>query len=93
MNKTPQGTILKFQLQEAFIAIPKKAFVCHVAFQYGKPTVWAIVPPEAEGSSEYKRVVFIVTGFERTPVNGRFIGTLVSNDGNFVLHAFEIGGE
>ncbi len=72
--------------------IPFKATVAHVAFQRHLPTVWAFISDEDAAITRIipatRKVTFFATG-DDVPETLKFVGTILTQDTSFVLHAFE----
>jgi len=73
------------------ISLPKKAKVLTVQVQHGAIVMWVLVDPDAEVHN--REFLTIETG---TPItvydvkNLDYIGTVQLEDGNCILHLFEI---
>lgn len=78
---TPGTNVLRLPLGTEFLS---------VAMQRGTPTLWyrrPVFPPTMEA-----RAVYLTgTGHEFPEDDYRFIGTMMTEDHNFVFHVFEIG--
>ena len=91
MQTTPMK-VWKYALEvNEFISIDMpKGVVLSAKMQHEKVCIWALVMPEVE----YIRRHFFasLTGQELPEGNGKlnFIDTVMTDDGNFVFHVFEI---
>lgn len=68
--------------------MPVKSELLHVAFQHGVPHIWFRCCPDSPKETRY--LMFTGTGI---PIDGgeyKFIGTLLTDDQNFVFHVFEV---
>lgn len=75
------------------IEMPKGAEIVAVDTQFGKPTLWALVNPDAEAENRVLRI--FGTGH---PIKGnnwtlgasvKYLGTFQVQDGQLVFHVFE----
>ena len=78
------------------IPMPPGAFVLHVGIQRNnEPAIWALVNPEAHPASYETRVFYGLMTGENLPFDPlapgapQHRGTLLLDDGEFVLHLFE----
>lgn len=70
-------------------ALPLGTEILHVAIQHGEPTMWyrrPVIPPTLEN----RNFLLVGTGYEFPEGDYRFIGTMMSEDQDFVFHVFEI---
>lgn len=84
------STIYKYPLPAVgrnHLNMPAGAKLLTVQLQHGVPTVWAVVSDEPIES----RVIDLrMTGETLPPDPGEYIATVQMQDGNFVLHAFDV---
>lgn len=74
---------------ECFIELPIGAKVLSFQFQRRQPYIWCLVDTDIK--TEQRHFVLAGTGHDITAYNNlNFIGT--SQDGDYVLHLFEIDG-
>lgn len=66
--------------------MPKGAELLSVAIQRGVPTLWFRCDPDAP--KESRNLLLIGTG-QAFPGNWRFVGTMLTEDQNFVFHVFD----
>lgn len=86
--------IWKHQLKSRYketVEMPKGAKILCIEWQYGKATLWMLVDP-AEPLEE-RTIVSKETGAPFKSENHKYISTLLSRDGTYVLHFFEIIGD
>lgn len=84
-------TIHKYEIpltDRAEILLPGFWRVLSVGVQRGKPMLWAMVQPG--GKRTPLRLAICGTGDDAEGL-GQFIGTLILEDGELVLHVFEGG--
>ena len=85
-------TIWKYQLAtdvvQQEIDMPMEAEFLSVQLQRGVPCLWVAINPDAER----RKLGFewVPTGAE-TPELGVYVGTVLMDDGNLVLHLYETG--
>ena len=72
------------------IAMPVGAQVLSFADQCSRPTIWALVDPDA--ATENRRFLFAPTGgpIAEPPDRLKFIGTALFHSGSLVFHLFEV---
>lgn len=84
--------VWKFTLDvtgEQFVEMPADADLLHVAEQYGKLALWALVIPTGQRQVE-RRILVRGTGHSVWPFP--YVGTVVTAGGSLVWHVFD-GGE
>lgn len=86
-------TIYKYPLPagECAISLPAGAKFLHVAEQGGRVSIWAEV--ETDNPAQMRRIKSYGTGFEMLPENRaqhHFIGTFMTDGGQYVWHVYEI---
>lgn len=62
--------------------------ILDIQYQYGKPTMWAMIDADEKLVSSFKIAAF-GTGWEIPDVAKQYLGTLQDNDG-YVWHYFEV---
>lgn len=82
--------IWKYKLNESqstqTIEMPEGAKILSVCEQYGQPTIWAAVDPDAKKVG--RKIQLVATG-ELVELNGMsFVGTCVTGGGPIVCHVF-----
>jgi hypothetical protein len=70
-----------------WLDMPKGARILKLALQKGKPTLWAMV--DINANTETRKFNLYLTG---SPIvdEEEYIGSVLLDDGDFVLHLFEI---
>lgn len=69
------------------IFMPKGAKILSVANQRGEAVLWA----ECEGNEDVPHLIECrLTGFNHAS-GGAFVGTVLLEDGDFVMHVFDMG--
>ena len=91
-GKGTMRTIWKYQLEiegRAVVKMPKDAEILSVQLQHHKPTLWAIVDPDAE--KEERTIVIFGTGHPMpdSMAGLHFLGTVQTRGGGLVWHIFE----
>lgn len=86
---------LKFELHEAnetvTVKLPWGSQLLSVENVMGKVTIYYLRYESNFGTVVEKKILFARTGHMfALPVNHRFIGTVVFNAGEYVLHAFDV---
>lgn len=84
------NAIWKFQLdvlRVQNVPMPKSARLVHVAAQFEKPCVWAIVNPEEE--MEGRQIGILTTGELYRESDCIYIGSFMLDGGSFVGHVVE----
>lgn len=77
----------KFRLKPGSNYVPANCRILSVGAQHNVPVLWALV--DAGISTEFTvEVVAVVTGAPCSEGMGPFIGTVLLDGGNFVLHVF-----
>lgn len=69
------------------IAIPARSELLAVQMQYGTPTLWARVEPEARLVNRKIRI----SGTGHDSAEGHYIGTVQLAEGRLVFHVFDQG--
>lgn len=70
------------------IRLPLYSDILCVKEQYNKPVVYYHVDPNYLEALSGPKVVPVSTGY-KVPLGGRYLGTVLLNDGTFVLHYYE----
>lgn len=91
--------IWKYQLVSGMnrVSMPEQSRPLYVAAQHGKPTLWAQVDPTAPRRTRLIKAE--MTGFdfsiagEGSRAVAHYIGTLLLEGDNFVLHVYDHGDE
>lgn len=84
-GKDVNKEIWKFELKP-HIQMPKGAQLLSVAVQQGVAVIWALVDPNAP--RVFRELNIYMTGFPiKNP--GRFLGTILEENGTYVLHVFD----
>jgi hypothetical protein len=88
------STIYKYKLSASdptfYIMMPAGSEIVHVAVQHGSPYIWAEV--DTQHQPQERRFRFVATG-QSIPEKEdyrKYIGTFLLNDGDFVIHLYEI---
>lgn len=68
------------------IEMPVRSRVISCAMAQGIPSIWAEVTPEYP--KEHVMVHIVWTGAAEVPINARFIGTIVLDDGALVQNVY-----
>lgn len=86
--------IRKYLLDKSHTAIdlPHGTQVLSVANQKGKVAMWASVPSEPGPQEEYLFRSVCTGEVMESPAVGRFIGTVLLEDGEFVVHVWASKG-
>jgi hypothetical protein len=74
------------------IQMPQGAVILSVGMQRNFGVIWAIVDEDAPPVN--RKFEVLLTGStvpDATAVLGKFLGTLILGDGDFVLHVFDLG--
>ena len=82
--------IWKFPLENRVhnnVQMPKGAQVVHVAAQFEKPCLWALVDPDAE--PEVRRFGIAATGQNFDEAEAHYVGTFMLAGGAFLGHVVE----
>ena len=85
-------TIWKFELtttDEQVVTMPAGADILSAQVQHGTICLWALVD-DSQSTSEQRRINIYGTGHAVGHAIGRFVGTVMLDDGNIVLHVFEV---
>ena len=85
-------TVWKQELKPgvATYELPEGAQILSVAFQRGTPQMWYLCNPSPDHGQEDRVIVFTGTGHPLENVGAhKFIGTMLTEDQNFVFHVFE----
>jgi len=72
------------------IQMPKGARILSVQAQRNQVCLWAMVNPDPEIPSQTTEIEMHGTGHIFTEGNLKFIGTVLTENGNFVWHVFEV---
>lgn len=87
-------TVFKYPVnisgQVQAFSMPEGAQLLSLQLQRGRPTLWALVDPAAPMGM--RRFVFVGTGDNAVGAGMEYVETLQFNDGNLVLHLFEVLG-
>lgn len=84
-------TIHKFAIHHTGISevvMPRFARVISAHAQYNSIKIWAIVTPGQE--MDARRFAVLVTGDNEDVGHGKYIGTVLLYDGEYVAHVFEL---
>ena len=89
----PQA-IWKFTLEltdDQEIEMPLGSIILSTALQHGRIQLWAMVDTQIY-EKEKRQIAIIGTGHEMSSfkASGKFIGSAISETGNFVWHVFDI---
>lgn len=79
-------TVWKFKLASK-IQMPFGAQILSVALHEGKPVIWALVCPVEP--LVIRKFNILLTGEEINDSPGRFVGTLLYDEGKYVEHVFD----
>jgi len=71
------------------VDLPLGAKILSTQIQHGDVTMWYSVPDITIDTSCY-RFAFYTTGYDTIPMTAKYINTFQFNNGNFVLHLFEL---
>lgn len=83
--------ILKYPLENSYgnvIEMPEEAKILCVKTQYGKPTLWVVA--NLDNPLEKRTFILNETGSRVKNEIHKYIGTMLSKDGSYVLHCFEV---
>lgn len=83
-------TVWKFDLElvtEQALRAPGPLRPLRVAVQHGVPRLWALVAP-GEAEPVERTIVLVGTGFAEVDPGDEYLGTLLLNGDNLVLHVF-----
>lgn len=81
--------IFKYALEvqnEQVLEMPKDAWILDIQVQYGIPTLWALVDPEAVLTQ--RKILCVGTGHEVAPGSIGYLATVQM--GTLVWHFFEV---
>jgi hypothetical protein len=87
--------IHKYKVPESrgrfYMVLPAYARIISVQIQRSIPVMWAVI--DIEAPNEYRSFILVETG-ENLPdeiyTNSYYLGTLQLQDGDYVLHLFEV---
>lgn len=80
--------IYKYPIHENIeIELPADAQILSAQLQYGEPVLWILLDPSTPKTKRH--IIGVGTGHQ-VPDNSNYIGTFQLNDGDFVIHLFEI---
>lgn len=86
-------TIYKYEISKygrREIRMPKGAKILSTQLQHGEPVIWALVDTSAP--SVARNIDVHTTGSDvRDDDTSRFIGTLLLDDGKYVIHVLDLG--
>lgn len=71
------------------IDVPVDARFLHVAVQHGRIQLWALVDPSAP--VERRSIAVVHTGSIVIPPGAGYLGTVITDGGNYVRHVFDLG--
>lgn len=72
-----------------FLDLPAGSEVLTIERQYNSAVVYVVQPVEFSGR-DYVNIELVGTGAQFNFPSARYIGTVLLNNDNFVLHAFEV---
>ena len=86
--KPPNLKVFKYNLptSDGVIKVPMNINITSCQLQYGKPCIWAEVDPNEERTVDLS-IKYAVTGAD-VPDGHQHLGTFLTNNDNFVLHAY-----
>ena len=90
-----QKVVHKYALSQAYyggtqnVSIPKGSEILHLDLQFGYPTLW-VLQPLNESRMDTIAITAVLTGMPTSAnfTKEDFIGTLLMDGGNFVVHFF-----
>lgn len=68
--------------------LPEGVVMLHVGLQHEVPMIWLAVPEVVVKRKEYKITGFLTGG--AVPYTACYIGTVLIDNGNFVVHYFDM---
>jgi hypothetical protein len=85
------GHIWKFELGMGYqeVEMPPGAKLLHVAEQRNRPTLWAACDPMTPATM--RRMVRVVMTGEPEPADAQYVGTVILEGGDFVVHVYDEG--
>ncbi len=70
------------------VQMPRGAVVLHAASQHDRVMLWSQVDQHAP--VEDRTFLSLYTGFDEVPSNAIYIGTTITDGGDFVTHVYEV---
>lgn len=85
-----QRVVWKKELQPGLgrYELPRNAYAISVAMQHGRPQMWFVCDPDQK-MAEVRWFLLTGTGHPFDNESLRFVGTMLTEDQNFVFHVFE----